>query len=140
MAFSAPFSAPQMDWETSDSILAFGKFRQRCELIFKSILKDADGEEQVSYILLWVGEQGIDIYNSWTFVDERDRKDPTKILDRFMEHLGPRTNHRIHRYTLQGMRQDQGESVDNFITKIKNIGVKCKFNGNEELKIDYLIS
>ncbi len=45
MAFNAPFSAPQMDWETNDSILAFGKFRQKCELMFKSILKDADGEE-----------------------------------------------------------------------------------------------
>ena len=71
MALSAPFSAPQRDWETNDSILAFGKFKQKCELIFKSILNDAEGEEQVSYILLWVG-------------------DPAKILDRFMEHLEPR--------------------------------------------------
>ncbi|CAB4043122.1 Hypothetical predicted protein, partial [Paramuricea clavata] len=37
----------------------------------------------------------------------KDQKDPAKILDRFMEHLESRTNHRIHRYTLQGMRQDQ---------------------------------
>ena len=142
MAFSTPLSAPQMDWETNDSIMAFGKFRQKCELMFKSILKDASGEEQVSYILLWAGEKGLDIYNSWTFVDEKDREDPTKILDRFTEHLEPRTNHRIHRYTLQGMRQDKGESVDNFITKIKNIGVKCKFSGNEELEdrlLDQLI-
>ncbi len=130
-----------MDWETNDSILAFGKFKQKCELMFKSILKDADGEEQVSYILLWVGEQGLDIYNSWSFVDE-EGKDPKKILNRFMEHLEPRTNHRIHRYTLQGMRQEQGESVDNFVAKIKNIGTKCKFSGNEELEdrlLDQLI-
>ena len=33
-----------------------------------------------------------------------------------------------------GPGQDQGESVDNFITKIKNIGVKSKFSGNEELE------
>ena len=56
MAFSAPFTAPQMNWETGDSILAFGKFRQKCELMFKSVLKDVEGEEQVSYILLWIGE------------------------------------------------------------------------------------
>jgi hypothetical protein len=49
MAFSGPFSAPQMDWETNDSIVAFGKFKQKCELMFKSILKDAGGEEQVRY-------------------------------------------------------------------------------------------
>ena len=79
---------------------------QKCELIFESILKEADGEKQVSYILLWVGKQGIDIYNSWTFMDVGDQKDQTRILDRFMEHLEPQTNHQIHRYTLQGMRQD----------------------------------
>jgi hypothetical protein len=39
MAFSAPFSAPQMDWETNDSILAFGKFKQKCELMFSKMLK-----------------------------------------------------------------------------------------------------
>jgi hypothetical protein len=131
-----------VDWETDDSILAFGKFKQKCELIFKSILKDADGEEQVSYILLWVGEQGLDIYNSWTFEDGEDKKDPAKILDRFMEHLEPRSNHRIHRYTLQGMRQNQGESVHNFIAKIKNIAAKCKFSGNEQIEdrlLDQLI-
>jgi hypothetical protein len=76
MAFSAPFSAPQVDGD-----LAFGKFKQKCELMFKSILKDAEGEEQVSYILLWVGEQGLDIYNSWAFEDGKDQKDPAKILD-----------------------------------------------------------
>ena len=76
MAFNAPFSAPQMDWETNDLILAFGKFRQKCELMFKSILKDADGEEQVSYILLWVGEQGLDIYNSTLDFRRRGRKRP----------------------------------------------------------------
>ncbi|CAB3999904.1 Hypothetical predicted protein [Paramuricea clavata] len=37
------------------------------------------------------------IYNSWTFEDVKDQKDPAKILDRFMEHLEQRTNHQIHR-------------------------------------------
>ncbi|CAB3987750.1 Hypothetical predicted protein [Paramuricea clavata] len=61
MAFSAPFSAPQMDWETNDSILVFGKFKQKCELMmFKSILK------------------GLDIYHSWTFEDGKDQNNLEK--------------------------------------------------------------
>ena len=62
--------------------------------MFKSILKEIAKEEQVNYLLLWVGEQGRDMYNSWAFEGEDERKDPAKILDRFMEHLDPRTNHR----------------------------------------------
>ena len=59
-----------------------------------------------------------------------------------MEHLEPRTNHRIHRYTLQGIRQEQGESVDNFVAKIKNIAAKCKFRDSKEVEdriLDQLI-
>ena len=94
MAFSAPTTAPQINWEATESVEAFRKFRKKCELMFKSILKEIAKEEQVNYLLLWVGEQGRDMYNSWAFEDEDERKDPAKILDRFMEHLEPRTNHR----------------------------------------------
>ena len=60
----------------------------------------------------------------------------TRPTGGFLEHLEPRTNHRIHRYmyTLQSMRQNQGESVDNFIAKVKNIADKCKFSGPKELE------
>ena len=34
--------------------------------MFPSVLKDADDKEKVSYILLWSGEKGQDLYNSWT--------------------------------------------------------------------------
>ena len=101
MAFSAPTTAPQINWEATESVEAFRRLRKKCELMFKSILKEIAKEEQVSYLMLWVGEQGSDMYNSWAFEDEDEREDPAKILDRFMEHLEPRTNHRIHRYILQ---------------------------------------
>lgn len=42
--------------------------------MFTSVLKDADDEEKVSYILLWPGEKGLDICNSWTLAKEEDRK------------------------------------------------------------------
>ena len=34
--------------------------------------------------------------------------------------------HRIHRYTLQGMRQEQCEPVDDFISRLKNLAAKCQ--------------
>ena len=71
MVFSAPITAPQIDWDATDSVEAFRRFRQKCELMFKSIVKEIAKEEQVNYLLLWVGEQGLDIYNSWTFEDEK---------------------------------------------------------------------
>ena len=41
MAFSSVVSAPQMDWEAPDIVLTFARFRQKCELMFSSVLKQA---------------------------------------------------------------------------------------------------
>ena len=42
--------------------------------MFSSALKDTKDEEKVSYIPLWLGEKGLDIFNSWTFTKGEDKK------------------------------------------------------------------
>ena len=56
-----------MHWDAPDPITAFARFKQKCQLMFSSALEDTIVEEKVSYILLWSGEKGLDIFNSWTF-------------------------------------------------------------------------
>ena len=56
--------------------------------------------------------------------------------------MEPKTSHRIHRYTLQGMRQEQGEPVDDFISRLKNLAAKCQFRDDAEVEdrvLDQLI-
>ena len=84
--------------------------------MFKSVLKDTDDEEKVSYILLWSGEKGFDMYNSWTFTKEDDKKKADVIFEKFENQLEPKKSHRIHRYTLQGMRQEPHKPVDDFVS------------------------
>ena len=131
-----------MNWDARDPITAFGKFNQKCQLMFKSILKDTNDEEKVSYILLWSGEKGLDMYNSWTFTKEDDRKKPAVIFEKFEDQLEPKTSHRIRRYTLQAMRQEPDEPVDDFISRIENLAAKCQFCDNAEVEdrvLDQLI-
>ena len=74
MAAATSFASLQMDWDAPDPITAFARFKQKCQLMFSSALKDTNDEEKVSYILLWSGEKGLDIFNSWTFTKEEDKK------------------------------------------------------------------
>ena len=74
MAAATSFASPQMDWDFPDLITAFARFKQKCQLVFSSVLKDTNDEEKVSYILLWSAEKGLDIYNSWIFTKEEDKK------------------------------------------------------------------
>nr|XP_006823887.1 PREDICTED: uncharacterized protein LOC102805367 [Saccoglossus kowalevskii] len=82
------------------------------------------------------------MYNSWNFDDADDRKKPDKILEKFVQHLEPKSNHRIHRYQFQHMRQEPEETVDNFMSKLKNVAAKYKLESDKEMEerlVDQLI-
>ncbi|KAI8487979.1 hypothetical protein Bbelb_344270 [Branchiostoma belcheri] len=133
---------PSMNWDADDLVEEYKKFKQKTELAFKSFLKDTEPEQQVSYILLWVGSQGLDLFNSWEFTDAGDAKKPDKILEKFETHLEPKTNHRIYRYKFQGIQQKPDEPIDDYVARLKNVAKKCKFKDDAETKdrlVDQLI-
>ncbi|KAI8490629.1 hypothetical protein Bbelb_318970 [Branchiostoma belcheri] len=133
---------PSMNWDADDLVEEYKKFKQKTELAFKSFLKDTEPEQQVSYILLWVGSQGLDLFNSWEFTDAGDAKKPDKILEKFETHLEPKTNHRIYRYEFQGIQQKPDEPIDDYVARLKNVAKKCKFKDDAETKdrlVDQLI-
>ena len=43
------------------------KFKQDCNLIFDQAFSRKTEKEQASFILLWIGRQDLDMYNSWTW-------------------------------------------------------------------------
>ena len=61
MTTATSVASPYMNWDAPGLIIAFARFKQKCQLMFSSVLKDADDQEKVSYILLWLGEKGLDI-------------------------------------------------------------------------------
>ena len=65
----------------------------------------------MKYLLLWSGEEGIDVSSTWDLSDTE-----SNILsvywDRFGKYVAPKSNFRIARFKLRSMKQDNGESVD----------------------------
>ncbi len=57
---------PTMNWEATNLPEAWRKFQQHAELMFSGPLKKKGEDEKCSYLLLWVGEKGRDIFNTWT--------------------------------------------------------------------------
>ncbi|KAL9972772.1 hypothetical protein ACROYT_G019141 [Oculina patagonica] len=48
MAASVSFTSPQMNWDAPDPVTAFGKFKQKCQLMFKSVHKETDDERNLA--------------------------------------------------------------------------------------------
>lgn len=124
---------PCMEWSSRDPPTAFSSFRHYCELIFSGPFNKKSDQEKVTYILLWLGQEGIRIYKSWA----REIKEPKDVFDAFAKHFEPKSNFRLSRFQLQKFRQEPNESIDEFIAKCKIQALKCRFT--EEVLNERLI-
>ena len=100
--------------------------------------KDA---QKVATLLLAVGEEGLQQYNSWN-LNQEDQQKPDVIFKRFLEQLEPPENYRIARLKLSKYQQRQDESIDEFATRCKLQAQKCEFSdseGNERI-LELIIS
>ena len=85
------FTPPQMDWTSSGDVYKrFKLFRQKCEFIFEGPLEGVDEKKQVRHLLLWVGDTGLEIFNTATFDSEK--------LNKCLTNLKVIPNHRVTRY------------------------------------------
>lgn len=127
MAVAMGFRTPEMNWDAADLPDEFAKFKQYCNLIFSGPFSKKTQKEQASFILLWIGRQGLETYNSWAWSEDEDNTKPDDIWERFEKHLAPKVNHRLARYQLQQLKQMQEETIDDFMTRCRNQATKCKF-------------
>ena len=117
---------PRMDWSSADLPTTFYNFKQYCELIFSGLLVDKDEATRVTYVLLWVGQEGLRMYNTWDLTDDA-RKKLSVLWNGFARMIEPKTNYRLNRFNLQRYRQAEHESVDEYMTRCTLQAKKCNF-------------
>ena len=129
---------PRMDWSNADLAGTFKLFKQKCEIYFN--VKDTKVDKMVNHILLYAGDEGLQIYNSWN-ISDIDRTDPSLVWEKFQAHIEPKVNFRVQRFYLQKYSQAGGESIDDYVMRCKLQAQKCKFNQAEaeERLIEQLI-
>lgn len=116
-----------MNWESANLIEAWKKFEQVCNLIFSGPLKEKSDAEKCSYLLLWIGETGRDIFNSWTDLKTEDETKIEKLCKRFKDHVQPKTNVLLARKKFYERTQEENETFDRFATAVRNMGKECGF-------------
>ena len=104
---AAGFTPPVINWSATDITDEFQTFKQCCTLIFTGPFSKRTDAEKASFILLWIGQQGVDIYNSFTWESDDDKRKPNVIWEKFERHLAPKSNHRLARFQLQQLRRSK---------------------------------
>ena len=135
----ASVHAPHMNWDSSNLPDAWKKFRQHAELMFSGPLNEKSEEEKCSYLLIWVGEKGRDIHNTWTDVTDENRKKLKTYYVKFEEYVTPKANPVCARYKFHNKVQGQQEPVEQFVTELKLLAKDCSFKDPEEMIRDRIV-
>ena len=107
---------PYIDWQSSNLPEKFKLFKQRLELYF--VVNKIKIEQQVNYILLRVGNEGLKKYNTWLLTEE-EKCTPEIIFNKFIEQLEPKEKFRINRLKLMTYKQEAEELLDNFVNRCR---------------------
>ena len=137
MAELAGLPIPSMDWHSPDALQAFKKFKAHCELYFLGPLKEQSEEEKVSYLLIWLGDDGIELVSTWTLTAMDKKLDTYRT--RFENYLSQKSNFRLPRYKLRTLKQEPDESLDSFVKRTRILVEECRFENADEHIMDALI-
>ena len=104
------------------------KFRGHADLMFSGPLKDKDDSAKVSYLLLWMGEKGRDIYRTLVLTKEQ-RKSVNDICEAIERHVQPKSNPVFSRYKFYNEKQGE-RTTEAFIKRLKTLSVECAYGPN----------
>ena len=131
--------SPQMDWDAENLPERWKRFRQHVELMFSGPLAARKEEEKCSYLLIWCGEKGRDIANTWSDVTDDDKKKLKTYFERFANHVEPKCNPVFSRYKFHKRVQAESETVEQFVTDLKLLVRDCSFKEPDEMIRDRIV-
>ncbi|XP_038069819.1 uncharacterized protein K02A2.6-like [Patiria miniata] len=90
-----------------------------------------DDRQQTSILLHVIGEQALDVYNTFKWDEEGDHEGDNMRLAKVMAKLEkcctPKTNLTLERFHFNNCCQQPGEGIDAYLTRLKKHSKKCEF-------------
>ena len=112
------------------------RFKQRFEIYKQASGASEKAEDlQVSLLLHVMGEEALDIFNSFTFANDNEKKDYNVVTEKFNQHFVPQQNVVVERFNFNRAHQEPQEDFDHFLTRVKNLAATCDFQDIKESMI-----
>ncbi len=120
-----PPSNLQLDGNVDEN---WRSFKQHFLLYLTAIGASSNsGERNVALLLTVAGPQAIEVFNTFTLVDDEDKDDLDTVLELFDDYCTPRKNEVYERYVFHSCVHKQGESFGAFLTDLKTKAQTCNF-------------
>lgn len=103
---------------------------QQFDLYLTALGKKKEKEDAQCAILLHVvGEETLEIYtyNTFQFVSQEDSHKLDVLKSKFEEYVNPRKNTMFEKYKFWEYKEQESETIDQFITELKTQAKSCEF-------------
>ena len=98
---------------------------------------------KVSMFLNLIGQQGNELYESFSWIEQGDDKKLNKVMEKFEAHMQANVNITVNRFEFFNYNQHDGQSIDDFIKELTILRKDCVFasdsNINDSLLRDRII-
>ena len=116
----------------------YRKWQQKFDYyLLASGKSEKDGNVKVAVFLTCIGDEGIDIFNNFTWENEEDQHDISIVCGKFKEYCEPRKNTVIERYKFWNLHQNDMSaddmSTDEFVNELKTKSKNCDFREQRDL-------
>ena len=88
--------------------------------------------------MIWVGEKGRDVYNTWNLSSEESKK-LTTYYEKFEAYVKPKSNNIFARYKFHNIVQQEKEPFEQFLTKLKIEVKDCGYKDPDEMVRDRVV-
>lgn len=99
-------------------------FRTHVDLIFKELLEEKGVDIKVVFLLVWVGDKGREIYNTWTGMTNDEKKKLEPFYKRYLEHVQPKLNP-IFVHAKFNNEKPGASMVEEFVTQLRMFSEDC---------------
>jgi hypothetical protein len=95
----------------------------------KATKKNKDDEDvQVGVLLTLLGQEGLRIYETFTWTTAGDENKIAPVLVKFDGHFQPRKSQTFERYKFLTRHQREGESCESFLLELQSLIATCEYN------------
>jgi predicted RNA-binding Zn-ribbon protein involved in translation (DUF1610 family) len=113
-------------------------WKQRLTLFLEANSPKATANQKGATLLSCIGDEGLRIYNSFSFEDETKRLDFAEVTAKFDAYCHPRKNVVFERHKF--FKLEKGElGVDAFLVALRNQAANCEFKELDEMLRDKLV-
>ena len=104
------------------------RFKQQFEIYeIASGLARKNGKVQEMTLLHVAGSEALEVYKTSQWDEDDDSTGVDKIMENFERYCNPRKNVTFERHSYFSRNQLEGESIDAYVTDLRNKATRCEF-------------